>query len=248
MFMKRVELTPSAAAWMRKRDGRWVTSTWHDFHAVATALATALLDRGLALADKISIVGSTRPEWCIADIAGMLAGAVTVGAYPTLTADQLFYILDHSDSKVVFVEDGEQLAKVLEAKSRLAKLELVVVWDTTGLERELSQHDFVVSFESMLRVESEPARIAQRIARIDPKQTAIIVYTSGTTGPPKGAMISHENILTMLGGATIVEFDESDVGLVFLPMARRRTCALVLRPHLPRHLCRLREQRPGGAQ
>ena len=219
LFLGRVDRSPHATAWKRKLDGQWVASTWRDFYEAAASLACWLMDAGLAPGDKVTIVGSTRPEWCVADVGGLLAGAVTVGAYPTLTTEQLAYILEHSDSRFVIVEDAEQLAKVVESKPNLPKLERALVWEPRGLEDTLKREKWIEPFSHALQQKPERGRVDDRASKVDPKTTAIIVYTSGTTGPPKGAMISHENIVTLLGSSTIMEFDENDMGLSFLPMA-----------------------------
>lgn len=219
LFLGRIDRSPHLTAWQRKIDGQWVASTWRDFYEASASLACWLMDAGIAPGDKVTIVGSTRPEWCVSDVGGLLAGAVTVGAYPTLTAEQLAYILEHSDSRFVIVEDKEQLDKVIAAKPGLPKLERALLWEPRGLEETLKQESWVEPFSHALRVKPDRGRVDERASKVDPKATAIIVYTSGTTGPPKGAMISHENIVTLLGGSTVMEFDENDSGLSFLPMA-----------------------------
>ncbi|HWL84455.1 MAG TPA: long-chain fatty acid--CoA ligase [Polyangiaceae bacterium] len=218
MFLQRVLRTPHRLAWKRKIGGapaRWVDSSWQDFYEEAAAFATWLLDAHLNIGDKITIVGSTRPEWCVADMGGLLAGAVTVGAYPTLALEQLAYILEHSDSRFVIVEDREQLDKVRALLGRLPKVEAVLVWEPGDLAGDAR----VRPFSDCLATKADRARIDERIGQIDGESTAIIVYTSGTTGPPKGAMLSHRNIVTMIEGLTQIPLAEDDICLSFLPMA-----------------------------
>ncbi|WP_394848377.1 long-chain fatty acid--CoA ligase [Pendulispora brunnea] len=219
LFLQRVLRTPKRLAWKRKSGQQWVESNWSEFYESAAAVATWLIDAGLSVGDKITIIGSTRPEWCIADMAGLLAGAVTVGAYPTLSVPQLGHILEHSDSRFVFVEDAEQLEKVLALLPGLPKVEAVLVWETRGLESVFAVEPKVRPFTEALITSVDVVGVQMRASQVDEKNTAIIVYTSGTTGPPKGAMLSHRNIMTLLRGVGFVPLEEGDVCLSFLPMA-----------------------------
>ncbi|MBW2507697.1 MAG: long-chain fatty acid--CoA ligase [Deltaproteobacteria bacterium] len=220
MFLKRVERDGDKPAFFFKESGQWQPVSWTGFAERAGAIASYLVGLGLQVGDKICMVGGTRPAWCYCDIGGQLAGAITLGAYPTLTPKQLAYILDHADTKVAFVEGIEEINKILARRQELTKLEKVVVWDTTGAESLMASHDWLVPFERVLKTPVDRAVIEARAAEVDPNGTAIIVYTSGTTGPPKGAMISHANIMTIMRDQDeALKVYEEDVSMSFLPMA-----------------------------
>ena len=220
MFLKRVERDGDRPAFYFKDEDQWQPVSWNAFSEQAGAIASYLLGLGLQIQDKVCVVGSTGPAWCYCDVGGLLAGAVTLGAYPTLTPKQLAYILDHADTKVAFVEGLEEVNKILARRDELTQLEQVIVWDTRGVESLMEAHRWLVPFESVLQTPVDRPAIEARVAAVDPNSTAIIVYTSGTTGPPKGAMISHDNIMTVMRDQDeAFSIDEGDVGLSFLPMA-----------------------------
>lgn len=220
LFLRRVAATPSATAWRVKRNGHWVSSTYKNFYERVAALATYLLDFGIAPGDKVGIVGGTRPEWCISDFGTLLAGGVSVGAYTTLAPAQLAYIFDHADARIAIVEGANEVEKMIEMRAALPKLERVLVWDTKGSEEAIRTHDWLVPFDEAIKTTIDRARIDERVGSIKPEDIAILIYTSGTTGPPKGAMISHGNLTTFLIAAakTRPAHHDEEV-LAFLPMA-----------------------------
>ncbi|MGB5310598.1 MAG: long-chain fatty acid--CoA ligase [Polyangiales bacterium] len=220
MFLKRVERDGDRAAFFFKSDGQWHPVSWNGFADRAGAIASYLMGLGLQVGDKICMVGGTSPAWCYCDMGGQLAGAITLGAYPTLTPKQLAYILDHADTKVAFVEGIEEVNKILARRQELTNLDEVVVWNTAGAESLMAAHDWLVPFERVLQTPVDRAAVEARAAEVDPNSTAIIVYTSGTTGPPKGAMISHANIMTIMRNQDeALTVYEEDTSLSFLPMA-----------------------------
>ncbi|MFZ1864225.1 MAG: long-chain fatty acid--CoA ligase [Polyangiales bacterium] len=220
MFLKRVERDGAEPAFYFKHSGQWQPVSWDAFLGHASAIASYLLGLGLQMQDKICMVGSTGPAWCYCDMGGQLAGTVTLGAYPTLTPKQLAYILDHADVRIAFVEGLEEIKKILARRDELTKLDQVIVWNTRGAERLMEAHDWLIPFDEVLRTPIDRAALDARLAAVDPEDTAIIVYTSGTTGPPKGAMISHANIMAVMRDQDeAFSIDEGDVGLSFLPMA-----------------------------
>lgn len=220
MFLKRAKSSGDKPAFFHKKEGGWNPVSWNAFAMRSAAIASYLMDMGVEAGEKICMVGSTTPAWCYCDMGGQLAGAVTLGAYPTLTPKQLAYILDHSDSKVAFVEGLEEINKILARRDELTKLERVVVWNPTGAETLLDAHDWLLTLDEVLHTPVDREAMEARVAEVDPHETAIIVYTSGTTGPPKGAMISHANVMTIMRDQDeALKVYEEDCSLSFLPMA-----------------------------
>jgi long-chain acyl-CoA synthetase len=220
MFLRRVERSGDKPAFFFKAGGHWQPVSWNGFLEHAGAVASHLVELGLEVGDKVCMVGSTRPDWCYCDIGGQLAGAVTLGAYPTLTPKQLAYILHHADTKVAFVEGVDEVNKILARRDELTQLEEVIVWDTAGAEALIAAHDWLVPFDQILQTPVDRAAIDARSAAVDPNGTAIIVYTSGTTGPPKGAMISQANIIAIMRDQDeAFSVYDDDTSISFLPMA-----------------------------
>jgi long-chain acyl-CoA synthetase len=191
--------TPTKTALRKKSLGRWREYTWAEYRERVARAASALTALGVGRGDGVAILSGNRPGWLFVDLATQSLGARSVGVYPTSSSSEARYVIDHSDASIVFVEDEEQLDKVLDARSDLPHLRKIVIFDARGI-RGLDQHDDVMSFADFEAL--APGEAAQEIAswdkaraELDPDDTTLLVYTSGTTGPPKGAMLSQRNLV-----------------------------------------------------
>src|SRR5690606_28973797 len=181
-----------------------------------------LVALGLQKGDVVSILAETIPEWLYADMGTLGAGGVSNGIYPTDSPKQVEYILNDSRTKFLFVEDEEQLDKYLEVRDRVPTLAKVIVFDMEGLTNY--RDPMVMSFDELLALgrahhEQHPNEWEQLVQSSEPEELAILVYTSGTTGPPKGAMLSHRNIIFQLrNGDAFIPIVPDGEQLAFLPL------------------------------
>ncbi len=178
----------------KKALGRWRTYTWSEYADRASRIGRALLELGIEPGDRVAVHSENRVAWLLADLGIQGIGAVTVGIYPTSPAAEVEYLLSHSESRIVIVEDQEQLDKTLAVRERLPRLEKIVLIDTSGL-RGFTDPMVVTLADLELLGEQRPVEeFSRRVAALDESDVAVIVYTSGTTGPPKGAMLTHDNL------------------------------------------------------
>ena len=220
VLLNRASSTPDSPAAFQKVDGVWHMWTWQEFSRRSLKIAQGLLSAGCRSGDRIGILGPTWFDWGVCDFAGQLAGMVTFGIYPKQSVEQVRYLLQHSECKVLFTADDKDMETVIQAANGVDGLLAIVAWDPVLAERWADQDARITSIDAFSDevMDEEEARRLQ--ASLDPESTAILIYTSGTTGPPKGAMISHRNILTLLRHhPSIIEFYEDDMLLGFLPMA-----------------------------
>jgi long-chain acyl-CoA synthetase len=222
LFLDNVKRLQDRVALREKDLGIWKRISWLDYYNHVRHFCLGLMELGLNPEDKVSILGDNCPEWLYADLAVQFMSAITVGIYQTDTAPQVHYILDNSDSRFVVVRDQEQADKVLEVKSNLSKLTKIIVIDMKGLRHYTDP--MIMSFAQVQALgervaQKKPGLFDQLPSRTRPEDVAIIVYTSGTTGPPKGAMLSHRNILTMTDAMFSEEpFSENDSLVSSLPL------------------------------
>ncbi len=220
LFRRRCRATPRAPAMFEKRGGRWVGTTWAEFYDEARRAARGLRALGVTRGDKVAVLGPTRARWAVLDMGAQLLGAVSFGIYPKQTPAQLRYLLEHSEAKAILVDGDDELSAVLEAASGQTTLAAIVPWTTASFEARRADDARLTSPATLAGDALDEGDVDACLAAIDPEDVAILVYTSGTTGHPKGAMVSHENILSLLlGQAQTGELFEDDLSLNFLPMA-----------------------------
>ncbi len=208
---------PSTIAYQAKVNGRWQPTTWKTYARQIRSAGRALISLGVPRGGKVSILGFNRPEWVIVDHATMMAGGCPAGIYTTCSAEEVQYIIHHSESTVVLVENADQLAKVKAKRSELPLLKWIITMrgvTATG-DDVLTWDDFMAKGESVAEEELDT-----RLDAIEQSDLATLIYTSGTTGPPKGVMLSHGNLawtsttLLDMGGRRT-----DDVSVSYLPLS-----------------------------
>jgi long-chain acyl-CoA synthetase len=220
MFWARAETGNGRDAQLVKQDGAWRCVTWSAVGEVVRELAFGLLALGRRPGDAVAILSASRAEWVQADFAILSAGCTTVPIYPTSTPQQIADILNECATRTLIVEDRVQLSRVLEVRDKLGDLEQVVV--IAGGE---AHTPLVLTWEELRGRGREHAAIrksllAERVASIQPDDVATIVYTSGTTGEPKGVIQTHANHIAALEAlAGIPGVQPGDIHLLFLPLA-----------------------------
>ena len=209
--------------WLRQKHlGIWRSWTWNQTADAVREIGAGLISLGFAPGETAAVLANTTVDWVLADLAILSAGGVCNGIYPTDAASQVQYLCEDSRTTILFVEDDEQLDKALEVKEQLPLLRKVIVFDMEGLRK--LQHPDVLSLDALralgrAQLAQTPKAVEERAAACKPEDLAILVYTSGTTGKPKGAMHLHKGLVYAIRGYnTLVAQDERDERMCFLPL------------------------------
>jgi long-chain acyl-CoA synthetase len=224
MFWQRVAEHGDAPMMRQKDLGIWRGYSWNDVGRIANEIGAGLVSLGFEPGEVVSVLANTRREWVWTDLAVLTMGGVCNGIYPTDAAPQVQYLCEDSASVFLFVEGDEQLDKFLEVRETLPRIRKAIVFDMEGLG-DLSDPQ-VMSLEQLRALGREylkhhPGLPESRIAARSPEDLAILVYTSGTTGKPKGAMITHANLIATLSGVSNSMFEGVPSGgerIAFLPL------------------------------
>lgn len=233
-FLERVKTTPNLTGYRFKPTyeemgpvGQWTNKTFREFYDECRLISFGLMGLDLAAQDKAVILSNTRYEWALADLAILGAGAVTVPIYASNTPADIAFILNHCEAKVVFLENAKQLEKIFEIRDDLKFLEKIVVFDPAAMKLAVGRSD-VLSLQALKelgrRVEAkDPQRFDRLLQAAEPHDLLTICYTSGTTGVPKGVMLTHDNLMSVMEDCVHllnrqVE-SEKEVMITFLPFS-----------------------------
>ena len=205
----------------RKDLARWGIITWSELNHQVSEVAAGLVDLGLQPGERVALFSATRSDWSICDYGVLTTGAVSVPVYHTSTTGQLTYIVNNCAARFLIVDNESRLQQVYEARERMRSVERIIVMDRLdlrGREDASTLADLIRRGRRYLR--RSPDLASRRLAELTPDHEATYVYTSGTTGMPKGVVLTHRNLLAAVKGlAGALEVTDEDVTVLFLPLS-----------------------------
>jgi long-chain acyl-CoA synthetase len=208
---------PSAPAYFEKVGVTWVPTSWREYVSQVRQAGKALIALGVEPETNVAILGFNRPEWSITLLAAMMVNAAGAGIYTTNSPEEVQYIINHAECRVVVLENEEQWAKVNKMREKLPTLRRVVMMRGSEIDDPL-----VISWESFMSKgdEVEETILDEHIAAIRPDREATLIYTSGTTGPPKAVMLSHDTLFFTANEAVhLFDLDANNRELSYLPLS-----------------------------
>ena len=222
LFWQSVVTKSNQVAMREKHLGIWQSTTWKEYGIAARNTGLALHFLGLRKGEVVSIASEGIPEWLFTDMGTVAAGGISSGVYTTDSSSQVKYLVNDSKTKFYFAENEEQLDKILEVRNECPSLEKIIVYDMEGLHT--FEDDQVISYEDFTKLgeklnQEQPNLWLSLLNKVLPDDIAILVYTSGTTGPSKGAMINNKNLMYSVNvGLEIFKPKENEEQLSFLPL------------------------------
>jgi len=220
MWHHRIGSTPDSDAMRFRRAGRWRTLTWADAGDQVRALANALLSEGVALEDRCVVLAATSVQWILADLGVLSAGCATTTIYPKSSDRELKFIVSDSEAVVVFTDTAAQVDRLRQIRDEVPQVRRVVVFDPAAADG-----DWVVSFDAFEAkgrawAAEQPEAYVERRQQIEPGHMATLMYTSGTTGRPRGVILDHEAWVYKAAAIDALGvLDPSDVQFLWLPLS-----------------------------
>lgn len=213
MFRNRVQKYGDRVALRVKKEGCYQDISWREFGDRVDRVAAGLHTLGLVPGDRVAILSENRPEWAYADLGALSIGCITVPIYATNPPAQISYILQDSESKVLFVSTQDQLQKIVPIRVQLSSLKTIVVMDPVQ-----SVLTGILSLSELMEMGGKDVKYQDLTPSVE--DLATLIYTSGTTGEPKGVMLTHRNFLSNCQGcAQVIPINDQDVYLSFLPLS-----------------------------